>query len=79
MRAYRAGTRDLLSAALVDAGSGSCSQSDAPVHLGVREDWQGAVDIEVITLAGGARHASLVRNIAPEAYKGRALRIIATR
>ena len=79
VRAYRAGTRDLLSAALVDTGSGYCSQSDAPVHLGVREDWQGAVDIEVVTLSGGARHASLVRNVAPEAYKGRALRIIAAR
>jgi hypothetical protein len=79
VRAYRAGTRELLSAALVDSGSGYCAQSDAPVHLGVREDWKGAVDIEVITLAGGARRASVVRNIAPEAYKGRALRIIAAR
>ena len=79
VRAYRAGTRELLSAALVDSGSGYCSQSDAPVHLGLSENWNGAIDIEVITLTSGARHASLVRNIAPEAYKGRALRIIATR
>jgi hypothetical protein len=79
VRAYRAGTRQLLRAALVDAGSGYCSQSETPVHLGMREDSPGAIDIEVITLADGRRHASLVRNITPEAYKGRALRIIAAR
>ena len=79
VRAYRAGTRDLLSSAIVDSGSGYCSQSEAPVHLGIAANWQGNIDIEVITLLGNARHASIVRDISPDAYRGRALRIITTR
>jgi hypothetical protein len=79
VRAYRAGTRELVSAALVDSGSGYCSQSELPVHLGIPQEWRHAVDIEVVTLSGGQRHVSIVRNIAPDAYKGRALRIIAAR
>ena len=79
VRAYRAGTRQMLSSALVDSGSGYCSQSDMPVHLGVAGSWKGKVDIEVITLAGGARHASIVRGVNPDDYRGRSLRIITTR
>jgi FG-GAP-like repeat len=79
VRAFRAGTRELLSSALVDSGSGYCSQNDMPVHLGIGSDWKGRVDIEVITLMGGTRHASVVRNVDPSAYSGRSLRIITTR
>lgn len=79
VRAYRAGTRQLLSSAIVDSGSGYCSQSDLPVHLGIPDDWPGRVDIEVITIAGGARHASIVRDVNPDDYRGRSLRIITTR
>lgn len=79
VRAFRAGTRQLLSSGLVDAGSGYCSQSEIPVHLGIPAAWTGKIDVEVITLAGGTRHASVVRNIEPADYKGRALRIITTR
>lgn len=79
VRAYRAGTREMLSSALVDSGSGYCSQNEMPVHLGINEHWKGRIDIEVITIAGGRRHASLVRNITPDDYRGRALRIITTR
>jgi len=79
VRAFRAGTRQLLSSSLVDSGSGYCSQSDMPVHLGIASEWKGRVDIEVITMRGNARHASIVRNIDPAAYKGRPLRIITTR
>ena len=79
VRAFKAGTHDLLSSGLVDAGSGYCSQSSMPVHLGIAEAWKGKIDIEVITLAGGLRHASVVRNIDPKDYTGRSLRIITTR
>ena len=79
VRAYRSGTRQMLSSGLVDSGSGYCSQSDLPVHLAVASDWKGKVDIEVITIAGGTRHASIVRDVNPDDYRGRSLRIITTR
>ena len=73
VRAYRAGTRQMLSSAMVDSGSGYCSQSEMPVHLGIAGDWKGSMDIEVITIAGGMRHASIVRNVDPDDYRGRSL------
>jgi hypothetical protein len=79
VRAFRAGTRQMLASALVDSGTGYCSQSEMPVHLGIAYDWSGNLDIEVITIAAGARHASIVRDVNPGAYRGRALRIITTR
>jgi FG-GAP-like repeat len=79
VRAYRAGTRQMLSSAIVDSGSGYCSQSDMPVHLGIVNEWRGKIDIEVITIAGGRRHASIVRDVNPDDYRGRSLRIITTR
>jgi hypothetical protein len=79
VRAYRSGTRQMLSSGIVDSGSGYCSQSDLPVHLGIASDWKGKVDIEVITIAGGTRHASIVRDVNPDDYRGRSLRIITTR
>ena len=79
VRAYRAGARQLLASAIVDSGSGYCSQNDMPVHLGIAGDWKGHVDIEVITIAGGRRHASIVRGVNPDQYRGRSLRIITTR
>ena len=79
VRAYRTGTRLMLSSAIVDSGSGYCSQSEIPVHLGIAGDWKGTVDIEVITMTGGTRHASIVRDVNPDDYRGRSLRIITTR
>jgi hypothetical protein len=79
VRAYRSGTRALLSAGLVDSGSGYCSQSEMPVHLGIPSAWTGRVDVEIVTLMGGARHISIVRGIDPGQYRGRALRVITTR
>jgi hypothetical protein len=79
VRAYRAGTRQMLSSGLVDSGSGYCSQSEMPVFLGIANEWRGRVDIEVITIAGGTRHASIVRDVNPDDYRGRSLRIITTR
>jgi hypothetical protein len=78
VRLYRAGTRQLLSSGLVDSGTGYCSQSETPVHLGISQNWTGTIDIEVVTLLGGARRVSLVRNIDPDRYRGRALRVIST-
>ena len=78
VRAYRAGTQELLTASLVDSGSGYCSQSEMPVHLGITDAWQGDIDIDVTTLSGGVRRVSVVRNIDPGAYRGRSLRIITT-
>ena len=79
VRAYRAGTRTLLSAELVDSGSGYCSQSEMPVHLGVPASWQGRIDVEITTMIAGARHTSIVRAIDPDQYRGRSLRVITTR
>jgi hypothetical protein len=79
VRAYRAGTRELLASALVDSGSGYCSQSEMPVHLGISDDVKGSIDIEVITLRGSVRQASIVRDVNPDDYRGRSLRIITTR
>jgi hypothetical protein len=79
VRIYRAGTREMLSSAIVDSGSGYCSQNDMPVYLGITGEWSRRVDIEVITLSGGTRHASIVRDVNPNDYRGRSLRIITTR
>ncbi len=79
VRLFRAGTRELLSAGLVDSGSGYCSQSELPVHLGLPAEWSGPVDVEIVTLLGGSRHVSVVRGIDPAHYRGRALRVITTR
>ena len=79
VRAYAAGTRQLLSAALVDSGSGYCSQSDMPVHLGISASWKGPIDVEIITMLGSSRHASIVRGIDTDEYRGRSLRVITTR
>ena len=79
VRAYRAGTRTLLSAEVVDSGSGYCSQSEMPVHLGIPPAWTGPVDVEIVTILGGARQVSVVRGIDPAQYRGRALRVITAR
>jgi hypothetical protein len=79
VRAYRTGTREWLAGALVDSGSGYCSQSEMPVHLGIGSAWTGRIDIEIVTIVGGRRHLSIVREIDPDQYRGRALRVITTR
>jgi hypothetical protein len=79
VRAYRAGTRELVSAGLVDSGSGYCSQSEMPVHLGIPSSWTGQVDVEIVTMLSRVRHVSVVRGVNPDDYRGRALRVITTR
>ena len=53
VRVFAAGTRRLIAARLVDAGSGYNAQSDVPVHLGVGSATR--VDVEVVFPAGGRR------------------------
>ena len=79
VRVFKAGTRELLTAALVDSGSGYCSQSEMPVHLGIPFSHAGNIDIEIVTVLSGARHLSIVRGINTDEYRGRALRVITTR
>jgi hypothetical protein len=79
VRAYAAGTRQLLSAALVDSGSGYCSQSEMPVQLSISASWNGPIDVEIITMLGNSRHMSIVRGINTDEYRGRSLRVITTR
>jgi hypothetical protein len=78
VRAYQAGSRHLLAAAIVDSGSSYCSQSEMPVHLGIGA-YAGRVDLEITNLSGGMRHLNRVANIDVGAYKGRSLRVITTR
>jgi penicillin amidase len=53
VRAYRPGTRELVASGTVDAGSGYCTQSVLPVHLGLGS--LTAVDVEVAWPRGGRR------------------------
>ena len=61
VRAYRAGTRQMLSSAMVIraaiARRATCPCTWASPRL------EGKVDIEVITIAGGTRHVSIVRDV----------------
>lgn len=65
IRAYAVGTRRLLAARLVDAGSSYDAQSDIPEHLGLGA--HDRVDVEVIWPASGARRVTRVANITPAA------------
>jgi hypothetical protein len=62
IRAYAAGTRRLIAARLVDAGSSYDAQSDIPQHLGVGN--HARVDVEVIWPAGATRRVTRVANVA---------------
>ena len=61
VRAYASGTRRLLAARLVDAGSGYDAQSDMPVHLGLAGERR--VDVEVTFPAAGRRAVTRMRGI----------------
>ena len=75
VRVYQPRTRHLLAAALVDAGSGYCSQNLMPSHLGVPEAWQGRVDVEVTAIVGGRRRVTTVKGVDPAAHLRRPLTI----
>jgi hypothetical protein len=71
VRVYAAGTRKLLGAAIVDSGSGYCSQNVAPVHIGLGSD--AAVDVEVATPSTRGRRTTKVNRVGPASVPGRVL------
>ncbi len=77
VRVFQTGTRRLLSSALVDSGSGYCSQNAAPVYAAIGRDWTGLVDVEVTTLVNGQRRATTRSGIDPVTHLARSLRIAA--
>jgi hypothetical protein len=71
VRVYAPGTRNVLGGRLIDTGSGYCSQSVVPVHIGLGP--AGNVDVEVTVMAKGGRRVTLVRNVNPNALPRRVL------
>jgi len=71
VRAYQAGTRTLLGTAMVDTGSGYCSQNMAPIHLGFATT--DPVDIEVTTLTTSGRKVTRVAGVDPKTLAGKPL------
>jgi len=63
VRVYAAGTRRLLSSALVDTGGGYCSQNVMPVH--VATPGAARVDIEVTSMTKSGRRITARRNQSP--------------
>ncbi len=75
VRVFQPRTRQLLASALVDAGSGYCSQNAVPSHLGVPATWAGRVDVEVTTVVQGQRRITSIKGVAPAAHTRRPLRV----
>jgi hypothetical protein len=71
VRVYAPGTRKVLGGRLVDTGSGYCSQSVIPVHLGLPVD--GKVDVEVTAMTKGGRKVTRVANVDPNKLPKRVL------
>jgi hypothetical protein len=71
VRVYAAGTRKLLGMGLVDSGTGYCSQSVMPVHVGLPTD--GRVDVEVTTMTPAGRSVTRTPNVTPGKLPGRVL------
>jgi hypothetical protein len=63
IRVFAAGTRTLVAAQIVDAGSGYDGQNDLPVHVGLGT--AGAFDVEVTYPAAGERKVSRVLKVKP--------------
>ncbi len=68
VRVYRAGTRTVLGTALVDTGSGYCSQNVMPVHVGLPST--GRVDVEVTTMTKRGRVVTRTTGITPGKVPG---------
>ena len=71
VRVYAPGTRKVLGGRLVDTGSGYCSQSVIPVHLGLPVD--GKVDVEVTAMTKAGRKVTRVANVDPNKLPNRVL------
>jgi hypothetical protein len=63
VRAFAAGTRQVLGMGIVDSGGGYCSQNVMPVHIGLGAAER--IDIEVTTIAGGQRQITRRAGIEP--------------
>lgn len=61
VRAYVAGSRQLVSSGLVDSGSGYNMQNDVRVHIGLGQ--AAMVDVEVTWPANGKREVTMVSNV----------------
>jgi hypothetical protein len=75
VRVFAAGSSRLLTAGIVDAGSGYCSQNAMPVHLGVPRAWTGRVDVEVTSFVRGQRRSTKATGIDIGEHRARPLRI----
>jgi hypothetical protein len=77
VRLYAAGTRRLLSSALVDSGGGYCSQGAMPVHVAVPSSAPTRIDVEV-TVAGRGRKVTRVKDVDPAVHRGGSLLVRTT-
>jgi hypothetical protein len=75
VRVFAPGTRRLLSSGFVDSGSGYCSQSAAPVHLGLPPSAPTLVDVEVTVVGRGRRNVTTKKGVDPSAQRGRSLQM----
>ena len=64
VRVYAAGTRRLISSALVDTGGGYCSQNVMPLHLGT--GGAAKVDVEVTTMSVRGRRTTKRPGVDPK-------------
>jgi VCBS repeat protein len=71
VRVYTPGSRKVLGARIVDTGSGYCSQSVVPVHIGLTTD--GKVDVEVTTMTKAGRKVTRVGGVDPNKLPKRVL------
>jgi len=67
LRVFRAGTTTLVAAAIVDSGSGYCSQNAGPVHIGLAAD-VARVDVEVTMPLAGRRVVTRLTAVDPAAH-----------
>jgi hypothetical protein len=71
VRVFAAGTSKVIGTRIVDTGSGYCSQSAVPVHIGLGDS--ALVDVEVTYLTRTGRKPRRVAKVDPRALAGRAL------
>ena len=72
VRAFKAGTTEVIAAGLVDSGSGYCSQGAGPVHVGFPRGVS-RIDLEVVVALAGKRSTTRVGGIDPAKYVHRPL------
>jgi hypothetical protein len=73
VRVYAGGRRRILGARLVDTGSGYCSQSVVPVHVGLPVGDK--VDVEVTAMTKGGRKTTRVAGVDPNKLPKRVLTV----